>query len=89
MNGFYFIQSLQSSSFCNFKIGETSRAIISESCFLFSKYTKIIWVFVKTVMILSAGKDVLRFWDAKVVVFVDYLAKTQTINGQYFANLPR
>jgi histone-lysine N-methyltransferase SETMAR len=27
------------------------------------------------------------FWDAKGILFVDYLAKGKTINGEYFANL--
>ncbi|KAL7374618.1 hypothetical protein ABVT39_004094 [Epinephelus coioides] len=29
------------------------------------------------------------FWDAKGIVFIDYLQKGQTINGQYYANLLR
>ena len=29
------------------------------------------------------------FWDAKDIVFIDYLQKGRTINGEYYVNLVR
>ena len=41
-------------------------------------------------VVLSARKVMASvFWDAKGVVFVDYLPKGKTINGEYYANLLR
>lgn len=41
-------------------------------------------------MLSSARKVVASvFWDAKENVFIDYLQKGQTINGEYFANFLR
>ena len=40
--------------------------------------------------ISSAGKVMASvFWDAKGILFVDYLPKGQTINGEYNASLLR
>ena len=39
-------------------------------------------------VISSAGKLMASvFWDAKGIVFIDYLQKGRTINGEYFVNL--
>ena len=44
----------------------------------------------KAKVVSSAGKVMVSvFWDAKGVVFVDYLEKGQTINGEYYSNLLR
>lgn len=44
----------------------------------------------KAKVVSSAGKVMASvFWDAKGVVFVDYLEKGQTINGEYYSNLLR
>ena len=44
----------------------------------------------KAKVVSSAGKVMASvFWDSKGVVFVDYLPKGQTINGEYYANLLR
>ena len=42
----------------------------------------------KAKVIPSAGKVMATvFWDAKGIIFIDYLAKGKTINGEYYANL--
>jgi histone-lysine N-methyltransferase SETMAR len=42
----------------------------------------------KAKTVLSAGKVMaLVFWDAKGILFIDYLQKGKTINGEYYANL--
>ena len=36
----------------------------------------------------SAGKVIASlFWDALVIIFIDYLQKGKTVNGEYYANL--
>ena len=41
-------------------------------------------------MVSSAGKVMASvFWDAKGIVFMDYLQKGKTINGEYYAKLLR
>ena len=36
----------------------------------------------------SAGKVMTSvFWDARRIIFIDYLQKAKTINGEYYANL--
>ena len=42
----------------------------------------------KAKVVLSAEKVAASvFWDAKGIVFIDYLQKRRTINGEYYANL--
>ena len=44
----------------------------------------------KAKVVSSAGKAMASvFWDAKGIVFIDYLQKVQTINEEYYANLLR
>ena len=44
----------------------------------------------KTKVVSSAGKVMASvFWDAKRIVFIDYLRKGKTINGEYYAKLLR
>ena len=44
----------------------------------------------KAKVVSSAGKVMVSvFWDAKGIVFIDYLQKGKTINGEYYANLRR
>lgn len=44
----------------------------------------------KAKVVSSAGKVMASvFWDAKGIVFIDYLQKGRTINGEYYANLLR
>jgi hypothetical protein len=42
----------------------------------------------KTRSVSSAGKVMASmFWDAAVILFIDYLEKSQTITGEYYYNL--
>jgi hypothetical protein len=42
----------------------------------------------KTRSVLSAGKVMASvFWDAEGILFIDYLEKDKTINGEYYSNL--
>lgn len=42
----------------------------------------------KAMAVKSAGKVMASvFWDASGILFIDYLPKGQTINGEYYANL--
>lgn len=42
----------------------------------------------KVKTILSANKVIaIVFWDAKGVIFIDYLEKGETITAQYYADL--
>ncbi|XP_018346987.1 PREDICTED: histone-lysine N-methyltransferase SETMAR-like, partial [Trachymyrmex septentrionalis] len=42
----------------------------------------------KAKTVLSAGKVMASvFWDARGIIFIDYLQKGRTINGEYYANL--
>ena len=44
----------------------------------------------KANVVSSAGKVMASvFWDPKGIVFIVYLQKGQTINGEYYANLLR
>ena len=44
----------------------------------------------KTEVVSSAGKVMTSvFWDAKGIVFINYLQKGKTINGEYYAKLLR
>ena len=44
----------------------------------------------KAKVVLSSGKIMASFfWDAKVIVFIDYLQKGRTMNREYYANLLR
>ena len=45
----------------------------------------------KKAKVVSSARKVMAsvFWNAKGIVFIDYLQKGQTINGDYFANLLR
>ena len=44
----------------------------------------------KAKVVSSAGKVMASvFWDAKGIVFIDYLQKNKTINGEYYAKLLR
>ena len=44
----------------------------------------------KAKVVSSAGKMMASvFWDAKGIVFIDYLQKGKTINGEYYAKLLR
>ena len=45
----------------------------------------------KKVKVVSLAGKVMTsvFWDAKAIVFINYLQKGHTINGEYYANLPR
>ena len=44
----------------------------------------------KAKVVSSAGKVMVSvFWDAKGIVFIDYLQKGKTINGEYYAKLLR
>ena len=44
----------------------------------------------KAKVVSSAGKVMASvFWDAKGIVFIDYLQKDKTINGEYYAKLLR
>ena len=39
--------------------------------------------------VISGEGDGISFWDAKGIVFIDYLQKGHTVNGEYYANLLR
>ena len=39
--------------------------------------------------VIRRKSDSLRIWDAKGIVFIDYLQKGKTINGEYYAKLLR
>ena len=44
----------------------------------------------KAKVVSSTGKVMTSaFWDAKGIVFIDYLQKGRTINGEYYAKLVR
>uniref|UniRef100_A0A3Q0S4N0 Uncharacterized protein n=1 Tax=Amphilophus citrinellus TaxID=61819 RepID=A0A3Q0S4N0_AMPCI len=44
----------------------------------------------KAKVVLSAGKVMVSiFWDAKCIMFIDYLQKGHTVSGEYYANLLR